>query len=629
MRLPPAIAAAATELASALADAPAVGKGPVSTMGLPDTQAALAGLAVDDPAYRLVDGLALDDAPAALLMLLAASQLDARAARAVEALAGPGGVPRWLAQQLLPALEPHDLGAFGPLRRLALVEVAGEGITARLTLPAAVLDWLQGLPCRDALVTATMQPLPVAPALAEAPLVTALGEGLKARMGGVSPVLVAEGHEIAALAAGLAALGLSPFLLRGGDLPATPEARAALAATWSRDAALDPAALIIDPEGPSARLLDFAGRITGHVLLAGTPGRTDGTRPLRLLPATGADRRARWALALGPTRSARLGRELDRVARQFRLNGAMIDAIAAAEAATIDAADDAAAAAAHLWHVAARAEPARGLAGVTLIEPAQNWNDLVLPPGVEAMLHRLEHHVRHAGQVFDGWGFAPPGGTRGRGVAALFAGPSGTGKTLAAEVLAQALDLRMMVIDLSQLISKYVGETSKNIAAAFDLAERSGAVMVWNEGDAIWGARGSVGHAVDRHINAEVGDLLQRIEAFEGFTIITTNLKQNIDPAFLRRFRFVVDFPFPSDAERLRLWQRVFPPDAPVDEMDWRVLAGQPLSGAGIRAIALGSAFVAAARGGRIDRALVAAELAEELRKSNQLAPVIDWGTPQ
>jgi SpoVK/Ycf46/Vps4 family AAA+-type ATPase len=181
------------------------------------------------------------------------------------------------------------------------------------------------------------------------------------------------------------------------------------------------------------------------------------------------------------------------------------------------------------------------------------------------------------------------------------------------------------VIDLSQIISKYIGETSKNIAAAFDQAERSGAVMVWNEGDAIWGARGAIGNATDRHINAEIGDLLQRIEAFRGFTIVTTNMRHAIDPAFLRRFRFAIDFPMPSEVERLRLWQQVFPERAPIDAVDWSALAALPLSGGSIRNIALGSAFLAADGGRRIDRSLISAELAEELRKHNLPVPAIDW----
>jgi SpoVK/Ycf46/Vps4 family AAA+-type ATPase len=231
--------------------------------------------------------------------------------------------------------------------------------------------------------------------------------------------------------------------------------------------------------------------------------------------------------------------------------------------------------------------------------------------------------------VFDSWGFAARMGGRenwrGRGVAVLFAGPSGTGKTMAAEVLASSLDLRVMAIDLSQIISKYVGETSKNIAAAFDEAERSGAVMVWNEGDAVWGVRGGVGNATDRHVNAEVGDLLQRIEGFCGFTIVTTNLRHAIDPAFLRRFRFIVDFPLPSTAERQRLWQNAFPPETPTEVLNWLALTALPLSGGSIRNVALGAAFIAASEGGKVTPAMVESEVAEELRKQNLSVPRLNW----
>jgi SpoVK/Ycf46/Vps4 family AAA+-type ATPase len=263
------------------------------------------------------------------------------------------------------------------------------------------------------------------------------------------------------------------------------------------------------------------------------------------------------------------------------------------------------------------------------VEPAYDWDDIVLPPATGAALRRVEAHVRHAAQVFDEWGFAARvggrGSWRGRGVAALFCGPSGTGKTMAAEVLASALDLRVMVIDLSRIISKWVGETSKNVAAVFEAAERSGSMMVWNEGDAVWGTRGGVANATDRHVNAEVGDLLQRIEAFSGLTVVTTNLRQAIDPAFLRRFRFVLEFPLPSEAERRRLWRSAFPPQAPVELLRWEALSALPLTGAAIRNVALGAAFLAAQAGRPVSRAMVEAELAEELRKQNQPAPRIAW----
>ena len=265
------------------------------------------------------------------------------------------------------------------------------------------------------------------------------------------------------------------------------------------------------------------------------------------------------------------------------------------------------------------------LAGIRMVEPAVTWEDIVLPASLCATLRRITAHVRHAHLVMIDWGFARAAAGRGTGVAVLFSGPSGTGKTMAAEMLADALDLPMMLIDISQITSKYIGETSKNVAAAFAEAERTGAVMVWNEGDAIWGARGTVGSATDRHVNAEVGDLLQRIEAFTGFTIVTTNLKAAIDPAFLRRFRFVAEFPLPGVAEREAIWRRVFPAAAPiaVAEEEWRLLASVALSGAAIRNAAVGAAFAAATEGGPIRLAQIAEEIAGELRKIGQPMPVL------
>ncbi|MBO9713884.1 ATP-binding protein [Sphingomonas sp.] len=594
---------------------------------LADTIAMVGAAEEDAPERRLAETFVLSDGELGLVLLLATAAFSEPAARALEARGGAGGVPVWLARSLLPALALEQLSAQERLRRFELVEASGGDIAARLKLPAAIQDWLLGLPALDPRCRAWMAPVPVVPGLAEPQLTVALAARLRERSGALPPLVQAGSEEPGALAAALAALGLQPWLLRAADLPPEAEARDSLARAWSRDAALNRGALLLDAGGVAPALaLGFAARVAGHVVLSGLEGTAASLRPLHPLAAPAPDRRKRWAQALGEPRATRLGAGLDRVARQFRLDGATIDALVASHGARIDAAEDPAEL---LWHAAARAEPARGLPGVALVEPSHRWDQLVLPPGIEAALHRLEAHVRHAGRVFDEWGFATGFGGRGRGVAALFAGPSGTGKTMAAEVLAHALDLRVLVIDLSQVISKFVGETSKNIAAAFDLAERSGAVMVWNEGDAIWGARGTVGQAVDRHINAEVGDLLQRIEAFEGFTVVTTNLRHAIDPAFLRRFRFVVDFPVPSAAERLRIWQRAFPAAAPLDEIDFGVLAQQPLTGAAIRNIALASAFQAAAGGGRIDRQLIAAELAAELRKSDPLVSVIDWGTAQ
>src|SRR5262249_45916546 len=281
-------------------------------------------------------------------------------------------------------------------------------------------------------------------------------------------------------------------------IPDDPDARDRLARHWSRDAALDAAALIVGAdERAELRLADFVDRVAGHVVITGPLAVNGFRREIRILGNAAASSSTvdRWQRALGCVRAGKLGPGVARVAAQFRLDPAEIDAVCARVAGDIDNAPTSEAAARILWHAAGRISPAVPVPGVSMVEPAYQWRNIVLAAPIEAALRRVEAHVRHATTVMDDWGFAERMGGRGRGVAALFSGPSGTGKTMAAEVLASSLDLRMMVIDLSQIISKYIGETSKNIAAAFDQAERSGAVMVWNEGDAIWGARGSVGSA--------------------------------------------------------------------------------------------------------------------------------------
>jgi hypothetical protein len=589
--------------------------------------------------HRLAEGFAFGPAETALVALLfaaACSETVARRAAAAAPEGGGRGVPVWLARRLLPELELAALAAAAPLRRFGIVaiEPGAVRIEARLWLGEGLVDRLCGAPSAEPDVAARIVRLRPDAALANPALAGQLAAALAARgRDKLSPLVLAGRSEPAVLAASLASLGLVPHGLRTISIPDDAEARDALARRWSRDAALDRAALIVlveEPGPPAAIVADFAERVLGHVVVAGPVSLPVLDRAIsavgETVPAAPADR---WRQALGPARSARLGPAVARVAAQFRLGPSEIDAVCARTGSAIDAAADAAAAGRILWHEAGRFTAGTPTPGVIIVEPVYGWDDIVLAEPIEQALRRIEAHVRHATIVMDDWGFSGRMGGRGRGVAALFSGPSGTGKTMAAEVLASALDLRMMLIDLSQIISKYVGETSKNIAAAFDQAERCGAVMVWNEGDAIWGSRGSVGNATDRHVNAEVGDLLQRIESFRGFTIVTTNMKHAIDPAFLRRFRFSIDFQMPAEGERLRLWQGVFPDAAPVEPINWAALAALPLSGGSIRNIALGSAFLAADGGGRIDRALISAELGEELRKQNQPVPGIDWEAGQ
>ncbi|MCR0982752.1 ATP-binding protein [Roseomonas pecuniae] len=180
---------------------------------------------------------------------------------------------------------------------------------------------------------------------------------------------------------------------------------------------------------------------------------------------------------------------------------------------------------------------------------------------------------------------------------ALLHGPSGTGKTLAAEVLAGALGLDLWSVDLSALVSKYIGETEKNLRAAFEAAEASGAVLLFDEADALFGRRSEVKDSHDRYANQQASYLLQRMESFRGLAVLTTNFREAIDNAFLRRLRFVIGFPHPGPAERERLWRGAFPPAAPVGALDFARLAQANLAGGHIRNIALAAAFLAAEDG--------------------------------
>ena len=227
------------------------------------------------------------------------------------------------------------------------------------------------------------------------------------------------------------------------------------------------------------------------------------------------------------------------------------------------------------------------------LDGAPSWDDLVLPAAERNVLRDIAAHVRQRALVYEQWGFAKQG-ARGLGITALFTGASGTGKTMAAEVLSCALRLDLYRIDLSTVVSKYIGETEKNLRRIFDAAESGGAILLFDEADALFGKRSEVKDSHDRYANIEVSYLLQRMEAYRGLAILTTNLKSALDTAFLRRIRFIVQFPFPDAEQRAEIWQRVFPRETPTDGLRVDVLAQLNIAGGNIRSVALNAAFIAA-----------------------------------
>ena len=277
---------------------------------------------------------------------------------------------------------------------------------------------------------------------------------------------------------------------------------------------------------------------------------------------------------------------------------------------------------------ACRAQSSKKLSALARkITPLYTWQDIILPPDQLEHLREVCAHVMHRQRVFAEWGF---GGkiSLGKGLSALFVGTSGTGKTMAAEVIAGELGLDLFKIDLSCLVSKYIGETEKNLSRVFEEAEQSNAILFFDEADSVFGKRSEVKDSHDRYANIEVNYLLQRMEEYEGVVILASNYQKNIDEAFTRRIRFIIDFPFPDDDYRQRIWRKVFPEDTPLaEDIDFDFLSHKlKLTGGNIRNIALGAAFLAAGcSGGRVQMEHVIGAAKREFQKMGRLLVRADF----
>ena len=259
------------------------------------------------------------------------------------------------------------------------------------------------------------------------------------------------------------------------------------------------------------------------------------------------------------------------------------------------------------------------------ITPRYGWDDIILPDDQLTMLRELVATVRGRPLVLDEWGVGQKL-VPSAGITALFAGPPGTGKTMAAEVIAAELGLDLYKIDLSSVVSKYIGETEKNLEKIFNEAQNSNAILFFDEADAIFGKRSEVKDAHDRYANIEISYLLQRMEAYDGVTILATNLRANLDEAFTRRLQFAVDFPFPEEDDRLRIWQTLFPPDVPREpDLDFALLARRfKLTGGNIRNIIVSAAYLAAADGRQVTMEHLLYGTRRELQKMGRLVNEAD-----
>jgi SpoVK/Ycf46/Vps4 family AAA+-type ATPase len=325
-----------------------------------------------------------------------------------------------------------------------------------------------------------------------------------------------------------------------------------------------------------------------------------GANPLRVeLQSAGPAARSRlWRKKLESLLPAEEATEL---AARYRLDGDAIDAVAAAARSRALGRGDGRAVPED-YRAAAKAIAAPPMDDLARrVEPRYGWDDIVLPPDSLAQLHELCERAQHHEMVLEKWGFGRKHARR-AGLTGLFVGQPGTGKTMAAEIIAGELGLDLYRIDLSSVVSKYIGETEKNLERIFRAADQGDALLLFDEADALFGKRSEVRDAHDRYANVEVAYLLQRLEAYEGIALLTSNLRGNIDEAFMRRLDYVLEFPMPEEAERLAIWRRALPQEAPLaPDVDLAFLARKfKLAGGHIRNIALTAAFLAAAEGGVI-----------------------------
>jgi hypothetical protein len=579
-----------------------------------------------------------------LLLLCAATELDTRVGPLCDLAQGSWGRahPTFaLAMTLFDEPAWDVLSPERPLRYWRMIEITQQSANPLTTSPLSADEWvvnyLKGLNYIDDRLSPLLIPLEVPAGGMELP--SSQREQVESVVRSVSGASPSERLPVVQLLGSdspskrlvawhaAAALGLNLYRMPVRLLPAQAVELETLARLWQRQSLLLPVSLYIDAQDTAP-----AQTTEGQTEAAAPPAlnrfltRSDGvffldTRDvwprldrasviLDVSRPTPVEQQAAWAEALGEE----AGDAPARLAGQFNLSLAEIRRVISDAKTQAGNDEDASRLGNMLWDACLSATRPRLDALAQRLDPVATWDDIVLPPTEIALLRQIAAQIGQRSIVYDDWGFRKKM-NRGLGISALFAGQSGTGKTMAAEVIANELRLNLYRIDLSAVVSKYIGETEKNLRRLFDAAEDGGMILFFDEADAIFGKRSEVKDSHDRYANIEINYLLQRMEAFGGLAILATNMKSALDTAFMRRLRFVVNFPVPTAAERKQIWERAFPPEVPAEGLDFDHLARLNLTGGHIHSIALNASFLAAGTSRPVTMPVVFDAVRTELRK--------------
>jgi hypothetical protein len=561
---------------------------------------------------RLVQSFGLSEFEKSLLLLCAGVELDTSFAvlvAEVQKLASHRQPTLSMAMATLPNAHWSAITPAGALRRWRFIEVVPQPgiptVSCPLRIDERILHFLAGIQYLDDRIESMIEPVGLQETVASHQrMAREIAHNLQiVRSTDPLPVVQLcgpdEASKSAIAATASAEMGLRLFSTSAESLPANVTELEAFVRLWEREAVLASGCLLVVAD--TADRNDHRGTLQVTRLLESAIGPVflssrERWRPMRRTLLTfdvgkpsAAEQAEAWSRLLEGA-GIKANGFVRQLASQFNLT--LVDIQQSVQRAT-SSESQGQDVSSRLW-AASRSQARPRLEDLAQrIEPRANWRQLVLPETEKDLLRQIACHVAQRAIVYHEWGFSETC-NRGLGISALFAGGTGTGKTMAAEVLADELQLDLYRIDLSCVVSKYIGETEKNLRRVFDAAEDGGAILFFDEADALFGKRSEVKDSHDRYANIEINYLLQRMESYSGLSVLATNMKSALDPAFLRRLRFLINFPFPDTTSRAEIWKNIFPAATPTDRLDIGALARLEIAGGNIRNIALNAAFLAA-----------------------------------